>query len=657
MKSIKMKIGALAILCVFIVSFVIGATSIQSTRKVMERDSAALMAAECGQKSEIVNALLSRIGQSVQTLSDYAADTLNDVTSFQTQPEYVRHYTEELTGIAVNAANNTEGAMAVYVRYNPAFTEPTSGLFYSRSTADGEFEKLTPTDFSMYDSSDTAHVGWYYIPIQNGKPTWMAPYLNENLGVKMISYVIPIMVEGVNVGVVGMDIDFGVVTQIIDNTQIYQSGYAFLADDTDEMIYRPANADEKIDGWKQTENVLTNGMHFVLTAPGKEIHADANALMWRIILITLLGAAVALVVSIFIIRGIVKPLRELNRAAIEVADGKLDVTIQCSSRDEVGTLAKSFERTVTRLRSYVDYIEETTEVLQQLSKGNLSIELPQEFEGAFAKIKNTLLEISHTLSKDILQIQQSAAQIAAGSQQVSVGAHLLSTGTSAQTEAVEKLSALMEDLTEKAKGTAEGVSTVHHLAGCAVEDLNKSGLQMGEMTQAMELISENGNEIIQMAKTIHDIAAQTNILALNASIEAARAGEAGKGFSIVAEEVKNLAYKCTQTATFISELVENAITSIADGGRIAKETEKTVLEIAQNATIVVGIAAQIASDCEEQVHAETKAKDNVCQISDVVLQTSATSQEGAASAQELSEQAALLQQLTERFRLAGETAN
>lgn len=651
MKSIKMKIGALAVLCVVFVSFVIGITSIQSSREVIERESAAFMTAISGQKAEIVNALLSRIGQSVQTLSDYVTDTLDSVSSFKTDAEYVFKYTDKLTGSAVNAANNTEGAMAVYVRYNPEFTEPTSGLFYSRSSSAADFEKLVPTDFSIYEPSDTAHVGWYYIPVQNGKPTWMSPYLNENLGVKMISYVIPITVDGVSIGIVGMDIDFSVIAKIIDETQLYKSGYAFLTDDKGEMVYRPEAAVQSTSGQRQTEIALINGMKLVLTAPVKEIQASADTLMQKIIFIALLGAAATVIAAIFIIRGIVKPLNELNRVASEIAEGRLDITIHSHSRDEVGTLAKSFERTVTRLQSYMAYIEETAVVLQQLSNGNLSIELKQEYEGEFARIKTALLEISSTLSKDILQIKEAARQIASGSEQVSTGAQLLSDGTSAQTAAVEELSALMEGLTQKAKETADGVSTVHHLAGCAVGDLNKSGIQMGEMIKAMELISSNGNAIIQMTKAIDDIAMQTNILALNASIEAARAGSSGKGFSIVAEEVKNLAGKCVQAATSISSMAESTFLSIADGGRIATQTEKTVLEIAKNASIVVDIAAKIADDCEEQVRAETQALDNVGRISDVVLQTSATSQEGAASAHELSEQATSLRRLTERFRL------
>ena len=130
----------------------------------------------------------------------------------------------------MNAANNTEGAMAVYVRYNPAFTPPTSGLFWSKTTLDGSFRRLTPTDFSGFSPEDAEHVGWYYIPVKNGQATWMAPYMNENINVKMISYVIPLYQDNQTIGVVGMDIDFAILEDLLSSMRVYQSGYAFLAD-------------------------------------------------------------------------------------------------------------------------------------------------------------------------------------------------------------------------------------------------------------------------------------------------------------------------------------------------------------------------------------------------------------------------------------------
>ena len=96
----------------------------------------------------------------------------------------------------VKFGEHTDGAICVYVRYNPDFTEPTSGIFLTRNSTDEEFTSSVPTDFTMYDKTDVEHVGWYYVPVENGAPLWMDPYLNGNVNVYMISYVVPLYVDG-----------------------------------------------------------------------------------------------------------------------------------------------------------------------------------------------------------------------------------------------------------------------------------------------------------------------------------------------------------------------------------------------------------------------------------------------------------------------------
>lgn len=650
MKSIKLKIGALVLGCVLLVAFTIGFAGIQTSRRVVENTSAQLMEQQCAGRAEAVNALLSRIGQSVTTLSDYALDRLEDPQRFRTDSAYVQEYTQAMTKIAVNAADNTEGAMAVYIRYNPEFTEPTSGLFANRPSADSSFEILTPTDFSMYDPSDTAHVGWYYIPVNNGKPTWMSPYVNENLNVEMISYVIPLTINGESIGIVGMDIDFGVIKDMVDQTRIYDSGYAFLTEGGNQ-VYRPKGLKEAAGGWKTEETSLLNGMALMLTAPESEINANANSLIRTIVFISLLGTVLALALSLLVIQGIVRPLRELNRAAGKIADGELDVSISCHSKDEVGALSASFELTVQRLKTYLSYIGETAQVLRTMADGDLVVRLQQDYSGEFAPIKEALTTISARLCQDLSSIRVAAEQVASGAEQVASGAQTLSNGSTEQSASVESLSSLVDMLREKIKSNAESAKQVRALAEKAGEDLAQNGIQMTEMVAAMQVISKNGNSIIAMTEVINDIAMQTNILALNASIEAARAGAAGKGFSIVAEEVKNLAVKSAEASETISALIKEAVESIEVGGRIADETERSVKNTAKGTASMTGLVQRIVADSTDQ----SLAVDRICvsmeEISSVVLQSSSASQQEAAASEELSGQAQMMSDLVGKFNL------
>lgn len=387
MKSIQTKFIALILGCVLLCSTVIGGAGILNAKRVVDAGSAQMLNLMCEKKAGELDALLSRIEQSVKTLSLYALDQLESVNRLKSDPDYVEEYTASLEPVAINAASNTEGALAVYVRYNPSFTPPTSGLFWSKTDKDGSFQRLTPTDFSGYNPSDSEHVGWYYIPVKAGAPIWMSPYLNQNIDVKMISYVIPIYMDNETVGVVGMDIDFGIVESLVDSIRVYQSGYSFLTDgDGTSMFHNsiPINTPlEKLDPslvplvyemsngtsgsslFKYTWNgedknlafrTLRNGMRLVVTAPVSEIDADKNALIIQSIVATILISALSVIGTVTFTRQIVRPLKELNVAAQKIASGDLSVSITHQTKDEVGTLADSFQTTVNHLQQYIGYI-------------------------------------------------------------------------------------------------------------------------------------------------------------------------------------------------------------------------------------------------------------------------------------------------------------
>lgn len=651
MKSIKMKIGSLVLLCVLLVALTIGIVSVRSSKMVLENNASQLMELKCTETAEELNALLLRIEQSVKTLNDYAVGELDDIKAFQTDKSYVQDYTKRLTNAALNAGNNTEGAMTVYIRYNPDFTEPTSGLFYNRDSIQSAFQKLVPTDFSIYDKSDLAHVGWYYIPVNNGKPTWMMPYINENLGVEMVSYVIPITVDGVSVGIVGMDIDFGVIKEIVTDTKLYESGYAFLSNEEGEVLYSPVDGPQEAAGWRSNEAVLKNGIHFTLTAPVKEINAEASILTRKISIICIAGVVLALVLSAVIVRGIVRPLGELNHAAEKIAGGELDVSISCQSRDEVGMLAKNFGETVEQLKTYIDSIDETANVLYSLSLGDLTVELKKEYMGEFARIKEALQTIVRTLNQDLSSIRAASEQVALSSEQVSRGAQTVSLGAAEQTTEMEQLSKLSRELNDKARHNADSADSVHTVASEAGVGLKENSRQMQEMVKAMERINKSGEEIITMTKTIDDIAMQTNILALNASIEAARAGEAGKGFAVVAEEVKELALKSNEAAKNISKLMQDTTKSILDGTEIANETEVALREAVKGTEVAVGIAETIVINSDEQRKYIAQIIETIDKISGIVQQTAVTSQEEAVASEELSGQAQMMRTLVGKFQL------
>ncbi len=387
LKSIQTKFMVLILGCVLLAVTVIGGSGVLNAKNTVDQDSTQIMNLICSKKAEEMDGLLSRIEQSVKTLAVYATDQLESVDRLKTDAAYMEEYTKKLESVAVNAANNTEGAVAVYVRYNPEFAPPTSGLFWSKTSLSGIFQQLVPTDFSGYSPSDIEHVGWYYIPVKNGKATWMEPYLNQNINVYMISFVIPLYMDNQTVGVVGMDIDFNVLTKSVADMQVYQSGYAFLTDEHAKVMYHKelpiGVAMETTDSsllpvarelengtsgsslfayqWKGEAKKLafrslSNGMRLVITAPVTDIDRAKNKLVLHNSVATVLIAALSILLTVLLTRKIIRPLKELNVAAQKIAKGDLSVSISQVTKDEVGTLADSFQMTVNHLQNYIEYI-------------------------------------------------------------------------------------------------------------------------------------------------------------------------------------------------------------------------------------------------------------------------------------------------------------
>lgn len=390
MKSLKTKVIALVLGCMLLSSFVIGSFSILSSKKAVSEDSAQIMNLLCENKSKEISALLSRIEQSVNTLTLYASRQIVDSDKFKKDSSYVDQFTDHLTDIAINAAANTEGAMTVYIRYNPEYTSPTSGLFCSKSSADSTFKSLEPTNLSLYDPSDTSRVGWFYEPAKNKKGTWMDPYLNDNINIEMISYVIPFYLNDVFIGVVGMDIDFRVLQTIVEETTVYETGYAYLTDENANLIYHQdlprdtslmdynngefraaaevllkTSSEQSLITYnyhgyqrKAAFRSLQNGMRLVLAAPTSDIDKQANQLILQILIASFVIVALTIILTFIFTRRLVKPLLELTDAAQKIAAGDLSISITHHSRDEVGTLAESFRETVKHLHKYISYINE-----------------------------------------------------------------------------------------------------------------------------------------------------------------------------------------------------------------------------------------------------------------------------------------------------------
>lgn len=373
-------------------------------------------------------------------------------------------------------------------------------------------------------------------------------------------------------------------------------------------------------------------------------------IVWMIVGIFVVLLVVAVLVMIYLVRGITKPIVELESAYGKMAQGSLNQNIEYESKDEIGVLAQSFRVTSQGLHGVVS---DLTYLMDEMANGNFNIKTKAEelYVGDFRPILESIRRMNKNLSSTLSQINDAADQVASGSEQVSSGAQGLSQGATEQASSVEELAATINDISDQVRMTADNAKEAKSQVEDAGRELSRSNESMEEMMQAMQEISSKSSEIGKIIKTIEDIAFQTNILALNAAVEAARAGEAGKGFAVVADEVRNLASKSAEAAKNTTLLIEGSIAAVEDGTRIAEQTASAIYATVESTKRAVDTVEKITDAAEQQAESVAEVTQGVDQISSVVQTNSATAEESAAASEELSGQSQILKGLVSRFQL------
>ena len=188
MRSIQTKIFILILTCIVVSSAIIGGIGIFISEITVDSDSVKIMNLLCSEKAQELNSTLGRIEQSVDIVTQYAADNLENAEKLASDRDYLQSYLDELRSLGMTASEKTEGAVTYYVRLDPEITGDNQGFFMVRNSQSGAFEANELTDLLIYSPDDVEHVGWYYIPLQAENAVWLQPYYNKNIDIYMISY-------------------------------------------------------------------------------------------------------------------------------------------------------------------------------------------------------------------------------------------------------------------------------------------------------------------------------------------------------------------------------------------------------------------------------------------------------------------------------------
>ncbi|MGB7755836.1 MAG: methyl-accepting chemotaxis protein [Salinisphaera sp.] len=316
----------------------------------------------------------------------------------------------------------------------------------------------------------------------------------------------------------------------------------------------------------------------------------------------------ALLVLLWLMAGIMRPLATARWFVASIANGRLQERVDNPYRDEFGSMIDGIESMRARLYDVVSDVNER------------------------------------------------ADSVTAGARDIAAGNGELSNRTQEQAASLEETAASMEQMTSTVKQNADNAAQADEVAQGVRHQASEGSDVASRAVASMQAIEQSSSQINEIVGLIDEIAFQTNLLALNASVEAARAGEQGRGFAVVATEVRSLASRSASAAEEIKKLVADSASKVADGSEQVALSGKALDDIAISVHKVSDLVSEIASASQEQSSGVEQVNLAVSQMDSVTQQNAALVEQSAAAGRSLEAQARALKARVAFFDLAGTTA-
>lgn len=370
--------------------------------------------------------------------------------------------------------------------------------------------------------------------------------------------------------------------------------------------------------------------------------AGFSVLKFAIIAITILLMIFNIIISTVIgdaLGGnLLEGINNVKNIAKNLSNGVLAADNTYLENDEMGEMSRDLCIAVQQISSC---IHDQTEILDQLSQGNLNIHMNSDvaYKGDFLPIKESFQKIISTLNNNFGEIIKSIQNISDDSNQILSSVKDLSYGATEQASVVEELIASFSEISNRVSLNFEHAEKAQHFFNDTTAIIDEGHKKMSQLLLSVDDITTSSNAISEIITTIESISAQTNLLALNAAIEAARAGESGKGFAVVADEVRLLAAQSSMAVKNTTDIIKSSVNTTLECQNLAKETADLLNTIVNDSKHTNELMTEIVEASKEQSISINQVTLGVEQIAQVATNNSNMASDTSHSIEKLSDNA------------------
>nr|WP_313710213.1 methyl-accepting chemotaxis protein [Pseudomonas sp.] len=509
--------------------------------------------------------------------------------------------------------------------FTTMFAATSTGHYYNEKGLDRTLSRANPKD------------AWFYGYIDSGAERLVNIDIDGSTGELALFIDYRVEKDGKLVGVAGMGLRMSELSKLIHDFSFGEHGKVFLVRNDGLIQVHPDNAfsgkrqlAEQVGaeaakavmaqaGKLQSSRFSRDGetyvalglplrdLNWTLVAevPESEIYAPMRHAVW---LTSLIGGAVALISLLLVVllaRGLVRPIRRVTAALVQIGSGGGDLShrLDDARQDELGDLARGFNRFLDSQRSLIGEVLRTSERLHQ-AVGQVAqvVDNTGERSGRQQEMTEMVATAVHEMGLTVQDIARNAGDAAEASQ-------------SARDEALQA-----REVVRRSIQGIEGMSG-----------------DIGKAADAVSQLAEEVASIDEVLAVIRSISEQTNLLALNAAIEAARAGEMGRGFAVVADEVRTLARRTQLSTDEVQQMIQrlkhgagSAVSSMQAGQQAtgsgvdsSQRTGASLGAITDQVEHISDMNRQVATATEEQSAVTEEINRTVQGISDLARDTAA----------------------------------